>query len=99
MTDKQWLDWKALVAACKNPNTTHISVHGIKRRKMIIALDNYLATIENNETPPDPPGLATPSGVVNSKNQPYGTPEKKKYMKKYCKEHKAVTNSYLAFGK
>lgn len=88
MTKEQWENWKALVAACKNPNTTNISVHGKKRREMLIEMDRLVENL--TEVTGDPVYLDDP---VYIKNNRVMSPEKRKYMEKYWREHKAVPDT------
>lgn len=93
MTKEQWENWKALVAACKNPNTTNISVYGKKRREMLIAMDELVEFLTEDEP------LVYLDGPVHIKNGKVMSPEKRKYMERYGREHKAVPDTMLAFGK
>lgn len=92
MTKEQWENWKALVAACKNPNTTNISVHGKKRREMLVAMDRLVESLTEGEP------LVYLDGPVVIKNGKVMSPERRKYMEKYWREHKAVPDTVLAFG-
>lgn len=92
MTNEQWENWKALVASCKNPNTTNISVHGKKRREMLVAMDRLVESLTEGEP------LVYLDGPVVIKDGKVMSPEKRKYMEKYWRDHKAVPDTVLAFG-
>jgi len=87
MTYKQWQDWKALVEACRNPNTGSIQAHGKKRREAILKVDELMGTLMD--------GMDVME-LLETKST--GSVEKRKYNRRRWSEKRRANDSVLAWG-